>query len=178
MVMKRVLLLSTVILLLAACAGSTVGYDRGSGDQTARATAVLPGGGARNSGADDLNVSVSLPDPPPVMPGMSTIDLEYAFEITNRSAAPVTIKRISIASAAGSYQLERWSRKYNKTIAAGAKDTLPFVARAVGVDSHLGSRAPMTVRAQIEFDNPDGKQETVVVRNVGSTVGIGVESDQ
>lgn len=175
--MKQYLLLSTILLLVVACAGGTVGYGQGDGDTTGQATAVI-GDSSHASGSNDLNVDITLPDPPPYMSGVDTYELEYIFQVKNQGASPATIKRISIASAAGNYQLERWSRKFDKTIAAGATDNLPFVARAIGVNSTLGTRAPMKVRAEIEFENAGGRHKTTVLQNVGSVVGIGVESDQ
>ena len=161
-----------VLLLLAGCAGSMVGYEGSGDDYGASASAAMAT--EKDSGAEGLVVDVSLPDPPPIFPDTRTIDLDYVFDIANRGTGPVTIKRISIASVAGSYNLERWSQTYkNKTIAVGATDKLGFHARATNVNYSLGLRAPQTVRAEIEFETANGTQKGVFVRNVGSNVAIG-----
>lgn len=170
----RLALLAAV--LLAGCAAATVNVSQGDSDQTAGATMVLAK--EKDSGADDLDIEVSVPEPPPVMPGMSTVDVRYVFEVRNLGQSPATVKRINMASAGGAYQLESWSRTYKKTIAPGTTEQLSFLARAVEVDPNIGTRAPMTVRAQIEYENADGKQKASFVRNVGGTLAFGVTRDQ
>lgn len=175
MVAKRFLLLGIVVLALA-CTGTTLSVGAGDEKTSGLATAVIAK--EKDGGADELDVEVTLPEPPPVMPGIETIDIRYVFEIANRGASPATIKRINVASAAGAYQLESWSRTYKKIIAPGEKEKLTFLARATNIDANTGTRAPMTLRAQIEFENADGVKKATFVRNVGGTLSVGVTRDQ
>jgi hypothetical protein len=172
---NRLALLLAVVLPLG-CTGSAINVSQGDSNHSAAATAVIAP--EKDGGARDLDVEVTMPEPPPVMPGMSTVDVRYVFEIKNTGQSPATVKRINMASAAGSYQLESWSRTYKKTIAPGATEKLSFLARAIEVDPNIGTRAPMAVRAQIEYENAEGVQKASFVRNVGGTVAFGVTSDQ
>lgn len=161
-----------VALVFTGCAGSTIGYTRDTAEASGSATAVIAS--ERSDGADELSVEISLPDPPPVMPSMDTVDLAYLFVIKNTGASPARIKRINIASAAGAYRIERRSRTYKNSIDPGATEKLEFVARAYDLDPNLGVRGPMTIRAEIEFENAEGTKKAAVVRNVGTSAAVGV----
>jgi hypothetical protein len=171
--------ISRVVPLLAivlGCTGSTLNVSQGDANQTAGATAIIAT--EKDGGARDLDVEVTLPEPPPVMPGMTSVDARYVFEIRNVGQSPATVKRINMASAAGANRLESWSRTYAKTIAPGATETLSFVARAIALDENASMRAPMTVRAEIQYENAEGVHRASFVRNVGGKVSFGVTRDQ
>ena len=167
----RILVLATALVSLLGCAGSTIGYGRGNGDLEGSMTAAVAGD--KDDGVTELDVAISLPDPPPVMPGTTSVDLDYLFDIKNMGTSLATIKRINVASAAGTYKLERWSRTFKTTIAPGTSETLTFLARAIDIDSTVGLRGPMTIRAEIEFETAQGVNKAVYVRNVGGRVSVG-----
>jgi hypothetical protein len=164
--------LAAALVSLVGCAGSTMGVSSDDADTSASAGAAISNDA--NSGSSAIDVDVTLPDPPPVLPGTHTVDVDLYFHVRNKGTSPATIKRISISSAAGTYELERWSRKYNETIAPGATGKLNFVARATGVDDNLGLSGPMTVRAEIEFENADGVQKSAFMRNLGGDFSAGL----
>lgn len=159
------------VLLVMGCTASNINVSQSDDDHAGTVSAVT--GKETESGARDLDVDVTLPEPPPVTPGMTSVDVRYVFEVTNRGDSPATVKRINIAGAAGAYQIESWSRTYKKTIAPGAKEKLSFLARAT-VDPLVGTRAPMTLRTEIEYENAQGTQKAAYVRNVGGNVSVGL----
>lgn len=161
-----------VTLVFTGCAASTIDYTHDTAQTSGSATAVIAS--ERDDGADELSVEVSLPDPPPVMPSDQRVDLGYIFQIKNTGASAARIKRINVSGAGGVYKIERWSRTYKKVIEPGATETLEFVARAYDLDPNLGVRGPMTIRAEIEFENAEGPKRAVVVRNVGTSAAVGV----
>lgn len=168
---KQLAASAALTALLLGCAGA-VGVGHDSDNTSASGQAIIARESSDGSGA--LDVNINFPDPPPVMPGTTQADIDYVFDVRNVGTSPATIKRISISSAAGTYQLERWSRNYKKTIAPGETEKLNFVARAVQINDNFGLRGPITVRAEVEFENADGVQRSAFVRNLGGDISVGM----
>lgn len=172
MSIKRVSL-PLVLVLFLGCAGSTVSAGSGNDDVSGRATAVI----ARDidsASAEGIDLDIVQTAAPPVMGDQTSIDVQYTFEIRNRGTEPFTVKRITIWSAGGSYHIENRSRPFNKTVAPGQMEKIPFWARATGVTNLTGSDAPVTLRAEVEVSEAAGSRKATFVRNVGGRVTVGV----
>ena len=148
--MKRA---AIALLLLAACASSDVN------DKTRPEVEF-----AQVFGPSDLGVTR----------GAATMQIEYAVRIGNRSAQPITLRRISVTSVgSGSYQLRPEEQSYTETIAPDTYGTVKLSARGYFVGNAMGdtSREPVTLRAILYFDAPEGSFRRIVTQNIGQFPG-------
>jgi len=177
--LRNLALLSIVILVAAACAGVNGNFNRQTTDDSAHAAGAV----AVNSGSDEtvpyLDVDVEQTGGTPVMgTGVRTTDIQYTFVVKNNGTEPATVNRITIWSAGGSYELETLSRKFNKTIAPGTTERLPFWARAVNMDASMSLESPVTIRAQFELADSTGVKKPTYVRSVGDDLELGLTAGQ
>jgi hypothetical protein len=166
-------LLASLLLLAAAC---TTSLSR-STDSSAVGVTAVAANQSESESAKGLDVDITQPDSPPLFPNATTANVRYVFKIANRGTEPATIKRITVWSNGGSYDLDPLSsRTFNKTIAPGATEELQFWAKAINLDPGLGLSGPMSVRAEIRFQEPSGDRKATFVRDVGGRIGVGVGS--
>jgi hypothetical protein len=108
----------------------------------------------------------------PVDVGYATGPTQIQFEtrVANRSAEPITLRRIEISSVSnGSYALRRESFNYKETIAPDHFTSVKFWAHAyafaTGRDRQPSSE-PVTVRAVVYFDSPVGSFQQIVTKYI------------
>lgn len=177
MVIKRLVVLLPVLLVLVGCTASTLSVGNANEDGAAAATAAI----SRETDSDEasgLDVDVIQTAAPPVMGSESSVDVQYTFEVKNRGTEPVAVKRISIWSAGGAYEVESRSRTFKKTVAPGATEKFPFWARAIGVSSLTGTSGPITLRTELQVEDSQGLRKAAFVRQVGGRVSVGVTGQQ
>lgn len=107
--------------------------------------------------------------------GANTMNIEYAVRIGNRSAEPITLRRISVSSVGtGSYRLRPEEQVYDETIAPDAAGIVKLSARGyfVGTSTGEASREPVTLRAILYFDAPAGSFRRIVTQNIGQFPGV------
>jgi hypothetical protein len=99
------------------------------------------------------------------------IDIQFALHVGNRSAQPLTVRRVEIGTISqGAYVLRRESFLFDKTIAPGTADAVTFWAKGYargGGPTGFGAQEPVTVRAIVYFHTPAGPFQQVVVRDLG-----------
>jgi hypothetical protein len=164
------LLTITGLVLLAACAGVTVGATHSKDDYNASGTAVIAS--EKSTGAGDLDVEILLVDPPPAVMGSHEVYLMYVFNIRNTTQAPATLKSIYVATAGGDYEIETRTRKYDKVIEPGATEKVEFLAKANGIDERVGAKSPQSIRAKVQYETADGRRSATFTRNVGADVQV------
>ena len=97
-------------------------------------------------------------------------EVQYRFEIANRAAVPLTLKRITISTVnpqGGAYSLTSpFDYYFNKVIAARSTDTIDFWAKAYGYGVSTRDTEPVTVKGVAYFQAPDGFVNQVFVREL------------
>jgi hypothetical protein len=94
---------------------------------------------------------------------------EFGFQITNRAAEPITLRRIELSSiGTGSYVLRREDRGFKALIPAGQTAALKMTADAFFTTDVSGtpSREPVTLRAIVYFEAPSGAFRQIVTRHI------------
>lgn len=177
MMTKFLVLLSAVVFLLG-CAGNTLSAAGGSGANAAEMSVSSPAH-SNSESAKGLDIDVVQTAAPPVLGGITTVDVQYTFEVKNKSDVPTTVRRITIWNAGGGrFQIENRSRTFNKTIAPGTTEKIPFWARATGVSEITGSNPPVTLRVELEVDGPEGVRKAQFMRTVNGAFTVGATRDQ
>lgn len=167
---KRILSMTLLILLLTHCAGNTLRVGRETGDNAV--TAQL-GTGSGAESTDDFDVTIEQPDHPPAM-GAPRIDVRYVISVRNLTSETVTVKRITVQSAGGAYNVEPRSRPFKLQLAPKSDGKVEFWATASNVDPVIGTNAPVTIRARIEFQQGEQTRQESFVRNVNGRASIGI----
>jgi len=150
--MRRLTSLAPLALLLAACASGVPG-----------AKIPLP--------KVQIIARTNLAD---VVPTMATgIGVHYELRITNVAEVPVTLKRVDLDSmAGGGFGVAAKTRLYDVTIAPGETRSVDFDTTAYINDPlSFESRAPVAIRAQLLFDSPVGKVQSIVQQRVSMNSG-------
>ena len=109
-----------------------------------------------------------------VVPTMATgIAVHYELRITNVAEVPVTLKRADLDSmAGGGFNVASKTRLYDVTIAPGETVSADFDTTAYINDPlSYESRAPVAIRAQLLFDSPLGKVQSIVQQRVSMHSG-------
>lgn len=102
------------------------------------------------------------------------VDVSFRITITNRSEAPITVKRLTLQSMGGdTYRLETSSRKYDKTIAPMARESFKFWAPAVATEA-TATRAPLVVRTTVELQADGTRLREVFNRRVNGSVSVAI----
>ena len=100
-------------------------------------------------------------------------DVSFRITITNRLSAPVTVKRLTLQSMSGSsFRLETSSRKFDKTIAPGAKESFKYWAPAVATDLTANTRLPLVVRTTVDAVTDGTRIREVFSRRLNDEVSI------
>jgi len=164
--MKRTIAL---LLLLVGCSGATVNQ----GD------VALSTGDADYDSTDKLRFNIEQTSHPMMFAGdKNRTDVSFRITITNKAAAPITVKRISLQSMGGSsYRLDTQTRKFNKTIAPQAEESFKFWASAIATDTTMATRAPLVVRTTVDgVEGGETPLRAVFNRRVNDEFGIAVSS--
>ena|SRR5207253_7336747 len=102
-------------------------------------------------------------------------DVSFRITITNRMTAPLTVKRLTLQSTAGSsFRLETSSRKFDKTIAPAAKESFKYWAPAVASDLTANTRVPLVVRTTVDAVTEGTRIREVFSRRLNDEVSIDV----
>lgn len=100
------------------------------------------------------------------------INVRYEFQITNKAAVPITLKRIEFdALAGGGFDVRARSRPFDTTIAPGSLGSVDFFTDVYIDPRTYSSQAPVGVRAVLLFDSPEGSLQTVVQQRVSANSG-------
>ena len=115
----------------------------------------------------------------PVDVGYATgpTQVQFGARVANRSAEPITLRRIEIQSVGtGSYQLRSEAFPFNEKIEPGKFSEVKFWAHAyafaMGRDRQP-SAEPVTVRSILYFDSPAGSFHQIVSRYIDQFPGNG-----
>ena len=145
--MKRATILS--ILLLAACA-------------TSQDAPVNP--------APDVLIEQTYgPANIPYSRGTNSIVGEYAISVQNKADVPITIKRVDLQSVGGTtIAMRREDRAFDVSVNPGSVETVKLNPRMyfTSTGSSAPSNEPLTVRATIHFDSPNGTFRRIVTRTI------------
>src|SRR5688572_6792379 len=152
--MNRRALIPLLSLLAAACASSSV---------TPGAKIPLP--------KVQIIARTNLAE---VAPTMATgIAVHYELRITNVAEVPVTLTRADLDSmGGGGFTVQAKTRLFNVVIPPGETvsadfDTTAYIADPLSYES----RAPVAIRAQLLFDSPLGKVQSIVQQRVSMHSG-------
>lgn len=102
--------------------------------------------------------------------GQNTLDAEYGFRVSNRSAEEITLRRINLSSTgSGAYVIRREDRAFNVAIPADTYGDVRMNARVFFMSRGDGttSTEPVTIRAVLYFDSPSGSFREILIRNLG-----------
>ncbi|MGZ7077803.1 MAG: hypothetical protein ACXVJT_00195 [Thermoanaerobaculia bacterium] len=142
-----------ILLCLAACTHSVTGEE----DST-----------------NELSFSIVQTANPPIVGSITSIDVPFEITIGNKTAAPMTVNRISLQSMeVGDYQIPYKPRNFDRVIAPGAKEKFEFWANAIVTDPILGTRAPLTLRTMVDLTVSGGTRHEVFVRGINGRLGFG-----
>ena len=95
------------------------------------------------------------------------IEVQFAMKISNRSAQPVTLRRIEIQSVGGGgYTLRHETQVFNKTIEPDHFDTVKFWVRALAKGDTPAANEPVTIRGVAQFDSPAGSMQQFFLKNI------------
>jgi hypothetical protein len=151
--MSKLLAVSLLLLTLVACA---------SGNTT-----------AEDNSRVDVEIAQISDVPPAARFEQGPISLQFALRATNNDAAPVTLKRVTIASQSeGAYHVGPYSTPFNVTIATGERQEVTFFAPGQTGQSLVGANGPVTLRVTTEFDSPTGKFQQVMTRVVNPNASV------
>ena len=113
----------------------------------------------------------------PVDVGYATgpTQIQFGVRIANRSAEPITLRRIEIQSVGtGSYELRKEFFPFNEKIAPDGFTTVTFWAHGYGFATDRGrtpSAEPVNVRSVLYFDSPAGNFHQIVSRFISQFPG-------
>jgi len=113
----------------------------------------------------------------PVDVGYATgpTQIQFGARIANRSAEPITLRRIEIQSiGSGSYILRKEFFPFNEKIAPDQFTTVTFWAHGYGIATDRGrtpSAEPVNVCSILYFDSPVGSFHQIVTRYINQFPG-------
>ena len=139
----RTLIPAALILLMAACASAPVD------DATNRESTT------------DFDVAIRQVNEPILIPGRNVLDFRYAIEVRNKTADPVTLKRVTLMSVgSGPARINTITRVFDKVIPPQGTETVDFWTTADINDLTPDHRAPLTLRVRPSIRGADGKDRT------------------
>lgn len=115
-------------------------------------------------------VQVYGPADIPYSRGQESVLGEYAFRIENKANVPITLRRIELSSlAGGTIGLRREDRSFTRTINPGSAEVVSVNARVYFRTTSSGSptNEPLTIRAVLYFESPNGSFRRIITRNIG-----------
>lgn len=99
------------------------------------------------------------------------IDVKYDFRVTNHWTKTMTVRRVEVstvnsAAAGGAYALRHDFYNISGSIEPGQSAEFSFWAHAYSFGRSMRENEPVTLRAIVHFDTPDGPYQKVVIRNI------------
>lgn len=97
------------------------------------------------------------------------IEVKYNLGIQNNAPFPITLTRIDVATtdpAGGSYALRRDFYSFKETIPANSTRVIPFWAKAFAFGRTMRNTEPVTFRAIVYFNTPQGTYQKVFIREL------------
>ena len=146
--MKR-LPLALILILAAACASSKSQNGKSKPDPPIEIEQVV--------GPAELNY--------PYGP----VEVQYQLTIQNPTSQPITVTRVAVAtlnSQGAAYTLRRDFYNVKKTIAPNATDAVTFWAKAFSYGRSMRDTEPITLRAIVYFDSPEGNFQKILMREL------------
>lgn len=137
------LLFPALVLLLTACASA-------------------PNDNATDSASTtDFDVEIAQTNEPILLRSQNALDFRYSIQVRNRTAEPITLKRISITSVgSGPARIGTTLRAYDKVIPPQGSESVEFWATAYVNDYTPDYRPPLTLRVRPTIRAEDGKDRT------------------
>lgn len=99
------------------------------------------------------------------------IELKYGFRITNQWTQPMTAIRIEVSTVnpavgGGSYALRHDFYNVRETIPPGETRIVSIWARGYAYGPGMRQNEPVTLRAIVYFQTPEGSFQKVFIRNL------------
>jgi hypothetical protein len=97
------------------------------------------------------------------------IEVQYQLVVQNPTTHPITLTRVAVAtlnSQGAAYTLRRDFYNVRKTIAPNATDAVTFWARAFSYGRSMRNTEPITLRAIVYFDSPEGNFQKILMREL------------
>jgi len=135
-------------------------------------------GDADYDSTDKMRFEIEQTSSPMTFATDARTDISFRVTITNLDKEPITVKRLTLQSMAGSsYHLETSSRKFDTRIEPKGMQSFKYWAPAVANDTNLiNARGPLVVRTTVEGTAGGMKIREVFNRRVNGQVSIGVGS--
>ena len=101
------------------------------------------------------------------------VPVQYAMRVGNRSRGPITLKQVTVVSMGmGAYDVEQTSRPFSTMIAPDDDQVVEFwVPANITLSTVMGANGPVTLRATLHFDSPEGQFQEIVIRQVNGMPG-------
>jgi hypothetical protein len=111
---------------------------------------------------------VQLVGPGDVAMGSGIMQIQFGLRVSNRASEPITLRRVEMSSVGrGAYVLRREFHPFNKVIRPEQYEDVTFWSRGFVYGSRFEpSNEPVTVRAILFFESPDGPFQQIVQRNL------------
>lgn len=111
---------------------------------------------------------VQLVGPGDVAMGSGPMQIQFGLRVANRASEPITLRRVELSSVGtGAYVLRREFHPFNQLIRPEQYEDVTFWARGYVFGRRFDpSREPVTVRAILYFDSPDGSFQQIVQKNL------------
>jgi hypothetical protein len=117
-------------------------------------------GDTESDSTDLLDFTIEQTETPPAMPGTRRVQGRFDLTLTNRSAVPVTVRRISMQSAGdGPVQVSQARRNFNRVIAPGATEKFALYAFMEPQNTRLGPDAPVVTRTTVTLVSETGEDK-------------------
>jgi hypothetical protein len=97
------------------------------------------------------------------------IEVQYQLVVQNPTPQPITLTRVAVAtlnSQGAAYTLRRDFYNVKKTIAPNATDSVTFWAKAFSYGRSMRDTEPITLRAIVYFDSPEGSFQKIFIREL------------
>lgn len=142
--MKRFSLLPLLLVLAAACASSSTGSKLAAVNVRAHSLPFFASG--------------------------DSAPLELDVYVTNKTAAPLTVRSIRVTSLSMvEYEIISQERLFNETLAPGESKSFPISATAVRTASGQNAVEALSMRAEIDFEHAGGRtREAFTFPHVGT----------
>lgn len=106
--------------------------------------------------------------------GTSSVEAQYALQITNRADEPIRLRHVTLESVAGTtIVMRREDRGFDNEIPPGQTGQALVNARVYFTSDMSGSptREPLTLRATMTFDSAKGSFHRIVQKMIGQFPG-------
>jgi hypothetical protein len=149
-------LAAVLMFVVAGCSSSSSGGDNAKSDKVEILIAQT----------NNLPAAARFTD--------GALSIHYAVRAENRSAEPITLKRVNVQSVSeGGYYVAPQSKPYDATIAPGQRQEVELWVSASPGRSVVGNNGPVTLRVTCEFESVSGdKFQQVVMRRVNERADI------